>query len=363
MKRLALTAALLLSACKDGPPPPQPIRPPTVVVADGGEVLRGPPHPEREPFASEFIGVTGARVGALWAAPGGELMALAVDGLSGLRLLRGTDGTWLTLEKARPFRSAAMVGHTAIPFVLAARELSPNGTLAHVVTLTLRDAGPQPPFDPSKALVGLAESGDRLWAVADRGLVLERVPSDGGFVWEKRHEVPPVARKVPDGRGHLVESLPAAPGLRAITFAKESEFFAVGEGGTALHGRLLDKGWFIEAEDTDTRLDLNAVWAGEGEVFAAGATGTVLRRAGNRWVTEPRQTDADLLALAGTSTRDLWVVGERGAAYRFDGESWALRDVGTRAALTTATVDGAGTLFIGTSEGQVLRRLPKPKTP
>jgi len=77
---------------------------------------------------------------------------------------------------------------------------------------------------------------------------------------------------------------------------------------------------------TDTSLALLDVWvAGESDVWAVGATGTV-----RRWRGDPRTfeiydevpTKKHLRAIAGSSLNDIWIAGDDAAVYHYDGAAW-----------------------------------------
>ena len=99
-----------------------------------------------------------------------------------------------------------------------------------------------------------------------------------------------------------------------------SEVYAVGASGTVLR---YTGSW--SAETSPTTRDLRAVWApAPGQAFAVGAGGTILRRAGNTWSASTSPTTEDLYGVWGSGPADVWAVGNAGLILHFDGTSWTV---------------------------------------
>jgi hypothetical protein len=71
-------------------------------------------------------------------------------------------------------------------------------------------------------------------------------------------------------------------------------------------------------------VDLNQIFGlSDTDVWAAGKSGTVLRRALTEWETIQLPTQSTFSAIGGTSADDLWVVGDGGTSFHFDGHNWS----------------------------------------
>ena len=125
--------------------------------------------------------------------------------------------------------------------------------------------------------------------------------------------------------------VPQGQTLADVFVVSSEDLTAVGAAGTVL--RLKNGGW--AREPTGTSEDLTAVSPdGAGGLWAAGNTGTLLRRGvADAWSTVPSPTTSNL--------RDLWVagpnkalaVGEAGTLLSWNGTAWTALNSGTSAAL------------------------------
>lgn len=78
--------------------------------------------------------------------------------------------------------------------------------------------------------------------------------------------------------------------------------------------------------NTETMVTLRGVWvAGTNDVWAVGSSGTV-----RRWRGDPRffeaygevPTNRHLYAIAGSSPSDIWIAGDEGTVFHYDGAAW-----------------------------------------
>jgi hypothetical protein len=190
-----------------------------------------------------------------------------------------------------------------------------------------------PPLDHALE-AACAAGADELWAAGDEG---------------------EVARF--DGRGWSAQPSGTQEYLRAIACA-DGEVFIVGDAGTILRGHA----GALSPSPSGTGQDLRGVWAaGARDAWAVGDGLTILHWDGARWSSVPapplaaildaaaRQdtTARDpipdlplpappgdraprapaapaLLAIWGSSPRDVWAVGRHGLVLRWDGERWSL---------------------------------------
>ena len=78
--------------------------------------------------------------------------------------------------------------------------------------------------------------------------------------------------------------------------------------------------------DTQSPYDLNAIWgSSSGDVWAVGNRGTVrhwTNATPKRWAIVDVPTSEDLRAVWGTSAKDIWVVGDKGTILHYDGTTF-----------------------------------------
>jgi hypothetical protein len=91
--------------------------------------------------------------------------------------------------------------------------------------------------------------------------------------------------------------------------------------------------WSPMASGT-TRL-LLGVWGIGNTVFAVGDGGTVLRYDGTSWSSIGPGPVEDILAVWGSSDRDVYVAGSSGIILRYNGSTWTTMQSGTTRALYT----------------------------
>ncbi len=112
---------------------------------------------------------------------------------------------------------------------------------------------------------------------------------------------------------------------------------AVGDGGRAT---IIDLATRRIAAYTLAEGDLRAVARSSDVVYAVGARQTVLRLVGGRWERLGRGDDVDVVwrSVAARGPADVWLAGDRGALFRYDGRTFANRSL----------EDGTDLLFVGT---------------
>lgn len=131
--------------------------------------------------------------------------------------------------------------------------------------------------------------------------------------------------------------------LRAVFAASRDRFFAVGEQGTFLV-RDSDGDWRGLQSDIDG--DFHAVWAPSGSgsgssAWAVGTRGLVARFDNDSLAVLPSPTSVDLHAVWGDDDGTVWVSGDSGALFSWDGEAWTDALPGeTRTLLTATGIDG-----------------------
>jgi hypothetical protein len=260
--------------------------------------------------------------------------------------------------------------HTvASPVTASLRALTTDGTALYAVgasSTILRIAADstvtQETLAPGYSLRGASAAGGSVWAVGDDGAVLQRsgagwslvsmldeaslysafaldadnllVTGSGGAYWTNQ----------------TIEDTGALVALFGLWARGATDVFAAGEGGTLLHrsdswsaldsgvtgdlraisgdntrvlavgagGTILasSNGASFAAESSGTSADLDGLWLGDGEAFAVGAGGVILHRDGNGWHSE-RSAGADLHAVLGRSTTDVWAVGDNGTLLHY----------------------------------------------
>lgn len=107
------------------------------------------------------------------------------------------------------------------------------------------------------------------------------------------------------------------------------EGFAVGAAGQILHLAAGSASW--KSEHSGTSGSLRGVLALEGEAWAVGDGGTVLRRRGGQWTEMPLPANAaaaPLCAVAGERPDDVWMVGVRRTTLHWNGDVLSLQSQG-----------------------------------
>jgi hypothetical protein len=79
-----------------------------------------------------------------------------------------------------------------------------------------------------------------------------------------------------------------------------------------------------------TTNNLYGVWGADAyNVFAVGATGTILRWNGTAWAPLTSGTTLRLYAVSGSAANNVFAVGEIGTALRWNGSTWSPTTTGT----------------------------------
>jgi len=120
--------------------------------------------------------------------------------------------------------------------------------------------------------------------------------------------------------------------MEAIHGATADDLWAVGGGGTTVHvtGAQSDAPT-ITPVDSQTWMELKAVWATGSEMFAVGAAGTVRHYSGmgdTLEVVSDVPVAETLNAVWGTSPNDVWAVGDASCVIHWDGTRWSRIAVG-----------------------------------
>ena len=123
--------------------------------------------------------------------------------------------------------------------------------------------------------------------------------------------------------------LPQGNYLSAIWGSDWADVFAVGASGTILRG----DGFEWSAMDSGTGVWLNGVWGtASNDVFVVGDDGTILRYDGSTWSPMNSGISEGLRGIWGSSGNDIFVVGREheglggvysGTILHYDGSSWS----------------------------------------
>jgi hypothetical protein len=142
--------------------------------------------------------------------------------------------------------------------------------------------------------------GPDVWAVGESGVV-----HWDGAVWRTR-------------------GLPGTEVPRGVHAVSTDEAWAVGGGGNVWRWNGTD--WTGVAALSG--VDLLAVWAGEGQVWAVGEFGQMFHSPdGLRWNPVATGTTRDLRFVAGRSADDLWMYGNETALRHWNGVAWTMVEV------------------------------------
>lgn len=123
---------------------------------------------------------------------------------------------------------------------------------------------------------------------------------------------------------------------------------------TAFHETLCSDGvCWVRPTPQGNRLSAVTVLA-DGEAWAAGLGGAVLRRREGRWLAADSPTTSNLRAVAATGPNDVWIAGDAGTLLHFDGVRLARVESGTKTNLRGAfALSPNDAWFVGES-GEVL---------
>jgi hypothetical protein len=228
------------------------------------------------------------------------------------------DGTWWGLQQAPTKETLHDVYVRSTVDVWAAGE---RGTVVHWDGLIWRTL--EVPDEVALANWWAIKGHDdgTLWLAGDKG------------VWE-----------VTDGLWSPVDLgagvSPSA--VRSIWVAGADEAWFVGEGGLI---RQVSGGQPKTLDVAGT--DLNAIDGVDGEVWAVGERGRILRYNGEVWFDYLPVTLRDLHAVHAPATEDAWVTGDAGTVLRWDGEQWRIHTEVEHVDLRGAHVTGEGRVLIG----------------
>jgi hypothetical protein len=123
-----------------------------------------------------------------------------------------------------------------------------------------------------------------------------------------------------------VEGLPAVD-LYDVFFVDASRGWAVGEHGTILHSTDGGVTWVAQSSGTDEPL-YAVFFADRDRGWAVGGRGTIryTTNGGRTWVSQPSPVDDEtLVAVAVPGGSDGWILGDGGAALRWNGSRWLLQ--------------------------------------
>ncbi|MFT7624438.1 MAG: hypothetical protein ACI9WU_003626 [Myxococcota bacterium] len=132
---------------------------------------------------------------------------------------------------------------------------------------------------------------------------------------------------------------------------------AVGDGGMVMVTHFEDE-WFpmfAFGNNGDVTADLNAVWGFDSyEVFIAGDAGTLVRFNGKHWGTVQTETDEDLIAVSGSGEGEyqtVWVLGAEGTIGRYQYDEWWTYDNAIPTGLAMGGFAGSQPLVVGADGG------------
>lgn len=146
-----------------------------------------------------------------------------------------------------------------------------------------------------------------------------------------------------DGRSWEQVATSVKVGLRAITDNGQGGVFVVGAAGTLL--TCDDKR--CERQSLPTRAGLHDVWHSQGRTVVVGEGGLVLEGREQSWQTIASASAADLYAVCGLASGDLYVAGRGGRLARLHGGKLTAVMSGTTATLWALGCDGEDVWAVG----------------
>jgi hypothetical protein len=121
-----------------------------------------------------------------------------------------------------------------------------------------------------------------------------------------------------DGVNAAISAVPI--NARAVGGSGPNDVWAVGEDGAIAH--FDGGGWSAVSLSCGACTDWNGVWAGGASfAVAVGAGGQIGVWDGEDWTVTTHGSD-DLAAVSGSSETNVWAVGEKGTAWRWNGAIW-----------------------------------------
>ncbi|MBA2965208.1 MULTISPECIES: WD40/YVTN/BNR-like repeat-containing protein [Ramlibacter] len=185
-------------------------------------------------------------------------------------------------------------------------------------------------------------SPDKGWAVGHDGVILHS--TDGGKSWQRQRDGRPDEADVP---------------LLDVWFGDESTGWAVGAFGTLLATTDGGANWKSLQRDSDNpkKMHLYAVRGIGSDLWIAGEQGLLMKldRAGGRFAAVPLPYQGTLFGVAG-SGKTLLVHGLRGNLLRSTdgGANWQAVPTGLQVGLTAAAVDAGGRIVLASQAGHLL---------
>lgn len=221
---------------------------------------------------------------------------------------------------------------------LTIRGIRPDGSRAWLAAgaVWLLDDGFTTPILDDLGWVGFCE-------VADEPRLV--VFGDGGLAWLDPTSWEVTRAAAPDGQS-----------FRACAGSKDDLSLVGTDGAHRWTGA-----WTAEPLPVTVPLNGVAVWP-DGVATAVGDEATVLWRRDGVWSEDAEATtwsDWDHLAVAGTSSADVWVVGEAGMVHHHDGTTWTdVHGAAGQLALRAAVVADGALLAVGDGGEAARYRLP-----
>ena len=104
---------------------------------------------------------------------------------------------------------------------------------------------------------------------------------------------------------------------------------------------------------------LYSVWgSGTNNVWAVGASGTILHWDGSAWTSALSGTTNHLIGVWGSGASDVWAVADSGAILHWDGSAWTSVPSGTTNFLRSVWGSGASDVWAVGADGTILERGP-----
>jgi hypothetical protein len=165
------------------------------------------------------------------------------------------------------------------------------------------------------------------------------VANDGGRDGAPGDTIVPDAPPLP--AGWSLVSNPDTHALRSV-WAETGGAWAVGDQSTILEGH--GASW-VPQPVLDSTLDLHGVWgAAANDVWAVGTRGTTGRIAhydGTGWTLLPDSFGTGLNSVAGTSSTNVWAVGDGTSSFHWNGSAWQSVDASVAAPHALVAVTAA----------------------
>ncbi|MEO6772770.1 MAG: hypothetical protein ABI467_07070 [Kofleriaceae bacterium] len=249
-----------------------------------------------------------------------------------------------------------------------------NGTMLHYLQAGW-EVDARFPVLTGVGVTGLVVAGDKVYAMTNSSQVYvlanaawTKLPDPSLPFYKAMWAAPSGEVVLAGANGHVAtfdgatwtETMSGTATFNAVWGQSATDVYAVGTGATIVH---YDGAAWTPVANPGTGA-LGAVWAGGGQVFAAGTS--IVHATGGAFATTPAPIAVTVRGLWGSAGDDVFAVGDAGAILHWDGVSWtqmiasttALHGVGGSGAAEVVAVGDGGVISRYTGAGWAMPNSP-----